>query len=335
MLEDPAERREYFELKAGSAIAKLRDYLKGGVFMCILLGPKNSGKGTYTKLFIEALGVNNIAHISVGDVVRNAHKSLANETGKAELVNFLSKKYRGFIPIDKALDVILGRDTKTLLPTEVILALVEREIDRAGRKAIFVDGFPRNLDQISYSLYFRALMGYRDDPDFLAFIDLPEAVIDERMKYRVICPKCQTPRSLKLLRTKEVGYDQNDKKFFLKCDGASCGGQRMISKEGDELGIEAIRDRIEVDFKVMETLLRLEGVPKVFLRNSVPADSAVEIVDDYEITPAYRYEYERGAVNVIEEPWTVKDENGMKAYSLLPAPVAVSLINQTVKVLNL
>ena len=115
---------------------------------------------------------------SIGDIVRSVHKDLANPKKKKELIAFLKSKYRGFISIEKALDVIEGRDTKTLLPTEVILALVERQISQLGRKAVFIDGFPRNLDQISYSLYFRALMGYRDDPDFFVFIDVPNTVID-------------------------------------------------------------------------------------------------------------------------------------------------------------
>ncbi|MBI2096904.1 MAG: nucleoside monophosphate kinase [Candidatus Sungbacteria bacterium] len=292
-LEDPADRRRYFDAKAGSEIEKIREYLRTGTFVGFLLGKKNSGKGTYSKLFMEAIGGDRVAHISVGDVVRGVHKDLAEEHRKKELIDFLKRRYRGFITIEQALDVVLGRDTKTLLPTEVILALVEREVDRLGRRAVFIDGFPRQLDQISYSLYFRALIGYRDDPDFFVFIDVPEAVIDERMRHRVVCPKCQTPRSLKLLRTKRIGYDAPAKQFYLICDNAECGGARLTAKEGDELGIEAVRERIEVDDRVIRQLTVLEGVPKIYLRNSVPVDLARDYVNDYEITPAYRYELTR------------------------------------------
>ncbi len=338
-LEDPAERRKYFDLKVGPEIKKLRNYLqKGNTFVGFLLGPKNSGKGTYTKLFVEAVGGDHIAHLSVGDIVRGVHKDLADKKRQKELMTFLQKRYRGFITVDKIFDVISGRDTKTLLPTEVILALVEREIDRIGRKAIFIDGFPRNLDQISYSLYFRALMGYRDDPDFFVFIDVPEAVIDERMKYRVICPGCHTPRNTKLLRTKDIGYDAKKDGFYLVCDNHTCSGcgrRRLVAKEGDELGIEAIRERIELDRKVMRTLLDLQGVPKVFLRNSVPVKQMKKFIDDYEITPSYRYERKGDKINVVEEPWTVKDNDGVPSYSLLPAAVVVALLKQTAKVLGL
>jgi len=337
--EDPAERRRYFELKAGVEIEKLREYLQENTFVGFLLGPKNSGKGTYSKLFMEAVGEERVAHISVGDIVRSVHKDLEKASSHKELVDFLKRRYRGFITIEKALEVILGRDIKTLLPTEVILALVEREIDKIGRKAVFIDGFPRNLDQVSYSLYFRTLVGYRDDPDFFVFIDVPEAVIDERMKYRVVCPECQSPRNTKLLRTKDVGYDASHKKFYLLCDNPNCSGygkSRMSPKEGDELGIEAIRNRIEADGEVMKMLLNLQGVPKVFLRNSVPVNQACENIDDYEITPAFRYELEKnGAVRVIEKPWTIKDDEGNDSYSLMPPPVALALIKQIVQVLGL
>lgn len=336
-LEDPADRKRYFNLKAGGEIRKIQKYLKNNTFVGFLLGKKNSGKGTYTKLFMEAVGSGKIAHVSIGDIVRSVHKELGNKASKKELIEFLKKHYRGPITIEKALEIIIGRDTKSLLPTEVILALVERQIDKLRGKAIFIDGFPRELDQISYSLYFRALMGYRDDPDFFVFIDVPESVMDERIKSRVICPKCQTPRSTRVLATKEVGYDLKTEQFYLICDNSECGGARMVPKEGDSLGIEAIRSRIEIDDKVMKTLLGLNGIDKIYLRNSVPVKLAKKSVDDYEITPAYRYEIDKnsGKVRTIEEMWVIKDGAGEKSYSLLPAAVTVGLIKQIAKILGL
>lgn len=332
----PRDRKEYFEAKAGEEIKKIREYLKTDSFMAFLMGPKNSGKGTYTKLFMEMVGSDNIAHLSVGDIVRNTHyRELADETKKKDFINFLERRYRGYMPIEKVVATIEGRDQISLLPTEVILALVEREIDRLGRKAVFIDGFPRNLDQVSYAIYFRALMGYRDDPDFFVFIDVPMSVIDERIKNRVICPKCQTPRSLRLLRTKDIGYDDKTEAFYLICDNSNCEPTRMIAKEGDAQGIAPIRDRIELDHTVMRQLMELQGVPQVYLRNSLPVAQAANYVDDYEITPSYRYEREKGAVKVIEEQWVVKDDNGADAYSLLPEAVALALIKNVAKVLGL
>ena len=69
-LSDLKERREYFEAKVGSEIAKLRKYFEeGNTFIAYLLGKKNSGKGTYTKLMAEIFVADKIRHISVGDLV--------------------------------------------------------------------------------------------------------------------------------------------------------------------------------------------------------------------------------------------------------------------------
>ena len=336
-LSDPIARKEYFSLKAGEEIVKLRKYLKDKTFVAYLLGKKNSGKGTYSKLFMEAVGQEHVGHVAVGDIVRDAHTGLEVPEKKSAMIEFLQKNYRGFHTVDELIGVIEGRDQSTLISTELIVALLKYEISQRSKKAIFVDGFPRGLDQIAHSMYLKELIGYRDDPDFLVFIDLPEAIIDERIKYRVVCPICKTPRNLKLLATKEVGYDEEKKEFYLKCDNPACAGARMVAKEGDSMGIEPIRARLETDDKIFRHLLKLQGLPKVFLRNSVPVAEAPANVDDYEITPAYEFERDPATkkVTVNQKPWVVADDNGQPSYSLLPAAVVVSLIKQVTKVLGL
>lgn len=337
LLDDLAQRKQYFTLKAGTEIEKLKEYLSKNTFVAFLMGKKNSGKGTYAKAFAEIIGSDRVAHISVGDIVRSVHNAMEQPESKEELLTYLQKNYRGALSLEQSLDALLGRSASKLLPTELILALLRREIDKAEHKALFIDGFPRDLDQISYSMYFRDLMGYRDDPDFFVFIDVPESVVDERIRYRVVCPECHTPRNLKLLRTKEVGYDATTKEFYLMCDNPACHGTRMVPKEGDNLGIEVIRDRIELDNTVTRSLIDFNGVSKIFLRNSVPVSVADQEVDDYEITPAYVYSVDpaTNAVSVSEQKWSVSDENGVLCYSLLPPPVVVSLICQMNKQLGL
>jgi len=336
-LEDTASRREYFLHKAGPEIEKLRDFMRDNTFVAFLLGKKNSGKGTYSKMFTEAVGKEYVNHISMGDVVRKAHKVFeAGGADKEALYAWLKDHYRGFMSLDESVDALLGRNTAGLLPTEFVLALIEKEISDLGRKSVFIDGFPRELDQVSYSLFFRSLMGYRDDPDFFIFIDLPDTIIEERMKYRVVCPKCQTPRNTKLLATKEVGWDNDKGEYYLKCDNPDCDCARMSQKEGDNLGMDAIRGRLQKDEDIMKQLLNLSGAPKVYLRNSIPITESGKMVDDYEITPAYDYERnEEGKVTVKETPWIVNDDDGTPSHSLLPAAVAVSLIKQSAQVLGL
>ena len=336
-LSDPENCREYFELKAGAEIKKLRDYLKKNTFIAYLLGKKGSGKGTYSKMFIEIVGPQRASHVSIGDVIRTTNQEISNHNKRRELIDWLSNNYRGYISIDRAIQTLLDRNTETLLPTEFILALVKREISKIGRKALFVDGFPRGLDQISYSLFFRDLIDYREDPDVFILIDVPEAVINERIKYRVVCPCCQMPRNLKLHPTKEVNYDKKQREFYFICDNPDCKGRRMVSKEGDKLGIEPIRDRLEMDEKLIKQAFSLYGIPKILLRNSVPTESAREFVDDYEITPEYNYQWdkENKKVQIIKKPWTVLDDRGVQSFGLLPQPMVVSLIKQMVDVLNL
>jgi len=172
-------RKAYFEAKAGAEIARLKKYLdEGKTFIVYLLGKKNSGKGTYTKLLMEIFGRDKIAHLSVGDIVRDLHAAVEDEKYKKELLDWLHENYRGYITPEEALDALLGRDQKTLLPNEFIMAMAKREIDKIGKKVIFIDGFPRNLDQVSYSIFFKQLVDYREDPDIFIAIDIPEAVLD-------------------------------------------------------------------------------------------------------------------------------------------------------------
>lgn len=339
-LADPSERKKYFEAKVGKEITALKKYFnEGHTFIVYFMGKKNAGKGTYTKLVAEIFGSNSIGHISVGDIVRASHKAMESKEEKQSLTTYLSHNYRGYIPLQEALSALLDRSASKLLPTEFILALVKRQIDTMPRKALFIDGFPRDLDQISYSLYFRDLINYRDDPDLFVAIDIPNAVIDERIKYRVVCPVCQTPRNLKLLATKDVGYDNKSETFYLKCDDPNCSAQgtRMEGKEGDDLGIETIRERIERDGMLIDKMFTLHGIPKILLRNAIPADTALHYVDEYEITPAYSYALDEttGEVTTIEKPWTVKDDEGVEVYSLLAPAVVIALIKQLHTVLNL
>lgn len=336
-LNDPAQRKEYFEYKAGPEIKKLRDFLQTNTFIAYLMGKKSSGKGTYSKMFAEIVAPDKVAHFSIGDMIRGFDGVLKDENQKNDLINFLQKNYRGFIPVEKIIEALEGRSTKVLLPTELILALAKREIDKLGRKAIFIDGFPRDVDQVSYSLFFRDLINYREDPDVFILIDVPTSIIDQRVKTRVICPLCNTSRNIQLLPTKKVEYDKSENKFYLLCDNPECSSPRMITKEGDENGIEPIRERLNKDEMLIKQAFTLQGIPKILLRNSIPVNEAENFTDDYEITPEFSYEFndKEDRVVVNEKPWQVKDDEGNDCNSLMPPPVVVSMIKQLVKTLGL
>lgn len=335
-LSSPDGRREYFDAKVGAEIGKLQEFLGKRTFMANMLGKKGAGKGTYSKMFMEAVGVGQMSHIAVGDLVRDIHAAWPHFSKSPELAD-LKKHYRGFISFDEAVERLLARSTEKLLPTEFILALLKYNIDKHHGETLFIDGLPRETDQVSYSLYFRDLINYRDDPDFFVLIDIPEVVIDARIKTRVVCPSCKSPRNLKLLLTKYIGFDESTGEFYLMCDNPGCNKARMMRKEGDNLGIDPIRPRLAKDEEIMKTVMSLHGVPKIFLRNSIPVETAKEQFDEYELTPAYGFERDAktGKIKVLENPWVFADDNGVESYSLLPAPVVVSMIKQMVDVLEL
>ena len=291
-LTDPKDQKTYFQMKAGKEIKKLRDYIKNNTFVAYLLGKKNSGKGTYAKMFSEVVSPEKIEHFSVGDMIRLVDAELRDPKKKKELISFLEKNYRGWQPLGKMIQALEKRNTKILLPAELILALAKREISKREKKALFIDGFTRDMDQINFSLFFRDLLGYRDDPDVFVLIDVPKAVIDERMKWRRVCPLCQTSRNLKLLPTSKVRYDQKKKEFYLFCDNPQCKGAKMVAKEGDKEGIKPISERLAKDEKLMKQADSLYGIPKIFLRNSIPKKLAKKYVDDYEITPEYHFKWD-------------------------------------------
>ncbi len=335
-LSDPKERLKYFEFKAGKDIEDIRDFLKNNTFVVYLLGKKSAGKGTCSKMVADAIGKDKVEHFSIGDMIRSIDKELKDEKQRKELISFLEENYRGWIEVDEVVARLEGRSTENLLPTPLILTLVKREIAKRGRKVLFIDGFPRNMDQISYSLFFRDLIGYREDVDIFALLDVPETIINERIKYRRVCPKCNTSRNLKLLPTSKVGYDKEEDEFHLICDNPDCEEVKMVRKEGDERGIEPIRERLDMDEKLIEQAFKLHGIPKVLIRNSIPVEKANDFVSDYELTPEYKYNWneKKGEVEVEEVPWIIKDDEGVDSHSLLASPAVVAFIGQLADILR-
>ncbi len=336
-LSDPKERQHYFMAKAGKEIEKIKGHIEKNTFIVYLMGKKNSGKGTYAKMFAEIMGSDKIEHFSVGDMIRDLDQEIKSQDGKKELIDFLNNNYRGWTSIEDILGILEKRSTESLLPTEIILTLIKREIAKREKKVIFIDGFPRDMDQISYSLFFRDLIGYREDPDIFALIDVPDNVIDERIKWRRVCPLCKTSRNLKLLPTSDVRYNEEKDNFSLICDNPECEKVEMIAKEGDEKGIEPIRERLTNDEKLIKQAFSLHGIPKILLRNSIPVSGAKEYADNYELTPEYQYQWDESSGKTIikEVPWVVKDNQGVESHSLMAPPVVVSLVCQMADCLNL
>lgn len=333
-LDSVAGRREYYQEKVGPEIEFLRDYFRTQTFLGYWLAPKQAGKGTYMNGLKEIFGTEYFLHMSVGDLVRNADKEFQEQGKLSEIYAYARANYRGGMHLDEAFKALMGRTTAGLVPTELVMLLIRHAIDKAGKKTLFIDGFPRNLDQVSYSLYFRELINYRNDPDLFILINAPITVLDERMKQRRTCLTCGNSRNISLLPTKEIGYDAEKDEYYLVCDLPGCTGGRMVTKEGDHLGMETIKDRIMLDIEVMERARKLYGIPIIEMYNSLEQDKAFEYMDPYEFTSECVYSRNPdGSIEVNKKLWEVNDGEE-KYYSLLPPGVVVQLVKQLARVLG-
>ncbi|MCL5010599.1 MAG: nucleoside monophosphate kinase [Patescibacteria group bacterium] len=331
------EEMAYYEAKAGKEIRELKKYFLENKATVYLIGPKNSGKGTYTKKFQEIFGAGFIDHISIGDLVRDRDEVVQNpeklEAFKQELR--LGGVAQSEDDIEEMVTALKSRDVKTLLPTKCVLALTELAISGTDRadKTLFIDGFPRDTGQLSNIQELRALINRRDDDDVLVIIDIPENVIDARIRDRRICPQCHESRNVRLLPTTKVGFDKATNEFFLICDNPNCSGPKMAAKEGDENGLGAQRERYEGDMALIASAMELDGVNRIVLQNSIPIGQAGKYADDYEITPGFYYELgENNEVVMTKKPWQFKNNQGFDVYSFMPAPVVLTLIRELYKI---
>ncbi len=330
-LTKPSQRKLYFNQRVGEEIEQLREFLKKNSFIGYFAAPKMAGKGTYTKMLIEVIGEEYFDTVSVGDLVREADKEFNNQGKDSDLYQYMVQNYRGAISLEEIFDSLVNRSVATLLPTELILTLIKRRIDELDKKTIFIDGFPRKVDQVSYSLYFRDLVNYRDDPDLFILINIPVKIIDDRMKTRRICPVCKLSRSLQFNPTSIVEHENGE--VYLFCDNLNCKGdhEKLITKEGDEKGLENIKERVINDLELMKLVRKMYGIPKIEIYNAIEASKVKDLVEDYELTKSYRYEVKDDKVKTIKEPYKVAVQ-GREYYSLRPEPVVVQLIKQLFEV---
>jgi len=331
---NPATRKLYFNEKVGEEIELLREYLKNNTFIVYMLGPKMAGKSSYTNLMKEIFGADTFGQVIVGDLVREADEDYRARGKESEVYKYTEQNYRGTLSIDQIFEDLLGRSNSNLRPTDFILMLVKRRIEQIGRKPIFIDGFPRNVDQVSYSLYFRDLINYRDDPDIFVLINIPLTIIDMRIRERKVCPKCKASWNLWLGPTSIIEYDSKRKKIIMKCDNPECEPIEMVSKEGDEKGIELIANRVIADVKMIDFVRKMHGIRKVELFNALKKDGIEKYYDPYEFSQMFQHKVVDGKVVSTKKPF-VFSEDGKEYISLPQPPVTVQMIRGLVKALGL
>ena len=175
----------------------------------ILLGAPGAGKGTQAELLTQKLS---IPAISTGNMLREA---MANGS-------------------DLGKQVKIYMDGGLLVPDDLILGIIADWTAKPEYKNGFIlDGVPRTLAQAE------ALDAKGIRIDHVVSIEIDDAVIENRMTGRRVCPKCGASYHISANPPKADGI----------CD--QCGGELMIRKDDAP---ETVRKRLEVYHELTEVL---------------------------------------------------------------------------------
>lgn len=137
----------------------------------IIMGPNGSGKGTQAAMLCKRYS---LVHISVGDIFR---WNIQHHTKLAARVQRIM-------------------NAGQLVPDDLVEVVVKQRLDQHDWNYGFIlDGFPRNGPQATFFLE-----SY--DIDAVINIEVPDAVVIERMLSRRLCPKCGVDYNLIFHRPK-------------------------------------------------------------------------------------------------------------------------------------
>jgi len=130
----------------------------------IFLGPPGAGKGTQCKLLVDRYG---LKHLSSGDILRRERKEGTN----------LGKQAQSYM------------DSGQLVPDDLIVAMMMKEIQTAGNSGGFVlDGFPRTIGQ-ALELD-KALEEADKEVDVVLNLRVDDIKLEERIVGRRSCSRC-------------------------------------------------------------------------------------------------------------------------------------------------
>lgn len=128
----------------------------------VFLGAPGAGKGTHAGFVQQMLDV---PVLSVGNILREA--------------------IRQGTPLGKQVKEIM--DSGSLVPDEITIGLIRDKLHEPEcEQGVIIDGFPRTLAQAK-------ALDEICEIDAVISLEVPDAVIEQRMAGRRICPKCQRP----------------------------------------------------------------------------------------------------------------------------------------------
>jgi adenylate kinase len=196
----------------------------------ILLGPPGAGKGTQAELIKEHF---QIPHISTGDMLRAARKERTPLGQKAE-------KYM---------------EAGQLVPDEVVVGIVaERLAQPDCSQGFLLDGFPRTVEQA------KALEAANTEIDAVLSIEVPRALLVERLSGRWICRSCG--------KAWHTVFNPPPQSQF--CD---CGGE-LYQRSDDNR--ETVQERLDVYLEQTSPLKDWYGQRNLLI--PIDGDQAIEEV---------------------------------------------------------
>ena len=177
----------------------------------ILLGAPGSGKGTIAGRLAAADP--KLKHVSSGDLLRGA-------VAKGTAAGVEAKAYM---------------EKGELVPDALIARMIEDVIaETTGDVTMLLDGFPRNVAQAE-------ILAATGVPiRSVVLVDVPDAVIADRIAGRRTCPKCKAGYHVKALPPKVEGV----------CD--KCGAELVVRKDDNP---ETVKDRLVVYHRETEPLI--------------------------------------------------------------------------------
>jgi len=177
----------------------------------ILLGAPGSGKGTIAARLASEDA--KLKHVSSGDLLRGA-------VAKGTPAGLEAKGYM---------------EKGQLVPDALIATMIGDVIaETKGDVTMLLDGFPRNVAQAE--VLEKAGAPIRS----VVLVDVPDAVIADRIAGRRTCPKCKAGYHVKALPPKVEGI----------CD--KCGAELVIRKDDNP---ETVKDRLVVYHRETEPLV--------------------------------------------------------------------------------